>query len=204
MAAMNESFYTRLQKRKNSLTVFNPYREVYKLDNLKAYLDQVMAQDGPRVLLVGEALGFKGGRLTGIPFSSGRLFSEVDHPFLKQLQPQLRLPDLDSENTASIVWQYLCKQTTAPLFWNAFPFHPHPLRLQRKNRAPNRAEINEGGFFLQEIIEHYQPVRIAGLGRKGVDAVQKVLGISAVEYIRHPSYGGKTEFIAGMERLFSE
>lgn len=199
-----DSFYTKLSKRKNTLTVFNPYRDETKLENLKRYIELAFEQSGPRVLLVGEAYGFKGGRLTGIPFSSGKLFDEVDHPFLRQLKPKIELnPDtLTAENTASIVWRYLCSQNTVPLFWNSFPYHPHPSRIQKKNRAPLKAEIEEGLELLQMLMDVYQPDAIAGLGRKGTDCLQKAFPDQDIRYIRHPSYGGKSDFIDGMNRLF--
>ena len=199
-----EPFFERLQKRKNSLTVFNPYREEFKLDNLKRYLELVFQQQGRRVLLVGEAPGFKGCRLTGIPFSSGRLFDEVEHPFLLQLKPDIHLEQLEVENTASIVWRYLCDQPVVPLFWNSFPFHPHPSRVQKKNRAPKKAEIDEGVEYLQMLVDYYQPDVIAGLGRKGAESVQRVFPDKEVIYIRHPSYGGKKDFVAGMNQILND
>lgn len=194
-------FYKALQKRKNSLTVFNPYRQDDKLTNLQAYFEAMLALK-PRVLLVGEAPGFKGGRLTGVPFSSGKLYQEVAHPFLLNLRNVLVLPDaLEAENTASIVWRYLLEKKEVPLFWNSFPYHPHPPRIQKKNRAPIKAEIIEGVEFLMLLEKIFQPEVIAGLGRKGVEAAQLAFPEKAINYIRHPSYGGKADFIAAMDAL---
>ena len=194
-------FYQKLQKRKNSLTVFNPYREAYKLANLQAYLN-AMQSLRPRLMLVGEAPGFKGCRLTGIPFSSAKLYTEVEHPFLIQLRERLVLPQLEAENTAAIVWRYLRDKNAVPLFWNAFPYHPHPSRIQKKNRAPTKAEIIEGGEFLTLLADIFQPEVVAGLGRKGVEAARLAFPEKEIRYIRHPSYGGKSDFITGMDQLF--
>ena len=157
----------RLSKRKNTLTVFNPYRNPVLTNNLKAYLETMLKtqqQSGSRVMLVGEAPGFKGGRLTGIPFSSGKLLQESDHPFIKVLRPQLELDSCEQENTASMVWQYLSQQAEVPVFWNAFPFHPHPSRVQKKNRNPKQSEIEEGAEYLEMMVEIFKPDQIAGLG----------------------------------------
>lgn len=199
-----EVFYQRLKKRKNSLTVYNPYRDDFKLENLKQYLEQVWEQKGKRVMLVGEAPGYKGARLTGIPFSSGKLFDEVEHPFLERLKHKIELEEdkLVSENTASIVWRYLQTTEVVPLFWNAFPFHPHPSRIQKKNRAPLKAEVIEGAEFLQMLVDIFEPDEIAGLGRKGAECLQSILPEHEIRYIRHPSYGGKSDFIIGMDKLF--
>lgn len=197
-------FLKALSKRRNSLTVFNPYRDEVLLRNLETYIEAVLAQQGPKILLVGEAYGFRGGRLTGIPFSSGKLYDEVEHPFLISLKQNIvRSPDdLVSENTASIVWQYLQKHDFVPMFWNSFPFHPHPSRIQRKNRAPNVAEIKEGLIFLNMLCDVYQPDIIAGLGRKGTDSIQRAFPDRDIRYIRHPSYGGKRDFVQGMDNLY--
>lgn len=205
MSTLNE-FYLALAKRKNSLTVFNPYRQSENLDNLKVYLEQMFALEGPRIMLVGEAPGYKGGRLTGVPFSSGKLYSEIDHPFLKEIAPKLSLnPDtLTAENTASVVWRYLSDKPVIPLFWNAFPFHPHPSRIQKKNRGPSVAEIKEGAFYLTELVKAFNPSVVAGLGRAGTSCAQRVLPESDIRYIRHPSYGGKRDFITGMDSILSQ
>lgn len=204
MENLNE-FYQALAKKKNSLTVFNPYQSKANLENLKHYITQVFAASGPKIMLVGEAPGFKGGRLTGVPFSSGKIYTEVEHPFLKTLLPKLILDPvtLSSENTASVVWRYLQDKRNVPLFWNAFPFHPHPSRIQKKNRGPNRAEILEGAFYLKALVDAYQPDIIAGLGRAGTACAQSVLPDEDIRYIRHPSYGGKSDFIKGMDELFT-
>lgn len=197
-----DQFFELLQKRKNTLTVYNPYRDEIKLNNLKAYLDLVFQQDGPRILLVGEAPGFKGCRLTGIPFSSGKLFEEVAHPFLETLKPRIKIEQIDSENTASIVWSHLLNHKSVPLFWNSFPFHPHPSRIQKKNRAPNKAEIEEGATYLKILFDYYKPDLVAGLGRKGTECVQRILPEESIRYIRHPSYGGKVDFCSGIDEIF--
>lgn len=199
------TFFSALSKRRNTLTVFNPYRDEVLLRNLEIYIEAVMAQRGPRILLVGEAYGFRGGRLTGIPFSSGKLYDEVDHPFLVALKHKIvrSSDERVSENTASIVWQYLQGHSFVPMFWNSFPFHPHPSRIQKKNRAPNVAEIKEGLVYLNMLCDIYQPNIIAGLGRKGADSIQRAFPDREIIYIRHPSYGGKQDFIAGMDNLYN-
>jgi len=201
---MNElaHFYSLLKQRKNSLTVYNPYRDENNLHNLECYLEFIIQQQAPRIMLVGEAPGFKGCRLTGIPFSCGRIYTEIDHPFLRQLHPRLKLNTTESENTAVIVWRELLKYDFVPLFWNAFPFHPHPSRLQKKNRAPNQVEMKEGAVFLEMLVEYFQPDVIAGVGRKGTESVQGTLPNENISYIRHPSYGGKHDFCDGLGEIY--
>ncbi len=198
-----ETFLTLLQQQPNSETVTNPYLQSHCVENLRSYL-KLMKKERPQLLLVGEAPGYKGCGITGIPFSSGKLFDQVDHPFLKKLKHSLLLPKIEAENTASIVWRFLAERQMTPLFWNAYPFHPHPAGERMKNRAPNRSEISQGIAYLQKIERLFKPTIIAGIGRSGAACATQAFSGCKISYIRHPSYGGKNGFIAGMERLHAE
>ena len=116
-----QEFIDELKKYKNTLTVSNPYLEAGVSENLKAYLELMLSIDGKRILLIGEAPGYKGCKITGIPFTSGRVFDKVEHPILTQLKNKLRLSKIESENTATIVWNYLATKNNTPLFWNLLP-----------------------------------------------------------------------------------
>jgi hypothetical protein len=79
-----EEFITELVRHKNTATVCNPYLNQNIADNLRLYLDAMIKMKGKRVLLVGEAPGYKGCKITGIPFTSGKAFERFDHPLLKE------------------------------------------------------------------------------------------------------------------------
>ncbi len=66
-----DRFIRRLKARSESEIVFNPYGNPELARNLKHYLLYLYEHSPNPVLLVGEAPGFRGCRLTGIPFSSG-------------------------------------------------------------------------------------------------------------------------------------
>ena len=195
-----ESFLATLQQQSDSETVTNPYRQSHCVENLRHYLT-AMQQERPTLLLVGEAPGYKGCGITGIPFSSGKLFQQVDHPFLKKLRNFLILPKIESENTASMVWRYLAEREITPLFWNACPFHPHPAGNRQKNRAPNRSEVAAGIHYLQAMVQLFRPQQIAGVGHAGTNCARQAFPEREVCYIRHPSYGGKIDFITGMDQI---
>ena len=179
----------------------NPYRQAHCKDNLQAYLRAQFAQPGRRILVVGEALGYRGGWHTGIPFSSARLVMESEHPFWRKLRPQLTVDCDVSEATASITWDYLKQRRRIPLFWNALPLHPRVAGDPLSNRAPNAAELQAGLSFLQALGDAYQPDLIAGVGGKGTMAAEKAFPRRRVHALRHPSYGGKAQFCQGMDRL---
>ena len=196
-------FITSLRLHKSTDYVTNPYRDVRVAANLRLYLEHMVKVRGRRVLLVGEAPGYRGCRITGIPFTSGRVFERIKHPLLNTLGSQLEFSEVVAESSATIVWEYLSRKRTTPLFWNAFPFHPHAGRNPHSNRAPTAAEIDIGAGYLRELGAIFKPEIIAGIGRKGELCAGKVFPDADIVYIAHPSYGGKRAFTAGMNRLLS-
>ena len=196
------TFVNRLGRRPHSAEVFNPYRQKRLRENLYHSLSALQTLGRPPVMLVGEALGFKGGKLTGLPFSSARLLRDPPpHPFLQQLAPQLDIRHDDTENTAQMVWAYLTQANVTPLCWNAFPFHPHPIDNPSGNRAPRKPEITEGITHLRALHDLFEPYHIVGVGRAGTLCAQTAFPNHPVTRVRHPSYGGKSEFVAGMDRV---
>ena len=198
-----DDFIVELTQIKNTSTFKNPYLDSSIANNLRIYLNAITKMKGKRILLVGEAPGYKGCKLTGIPFTSGAVFERFDHPLLNEIGNQLTLSKVESENTATIIWEYLSKNSFTPLFWNSFPFHPHFEGDENTNRAPTANEIDIGFIFLNKLVSIYQPEVIAGIGHNGVNSVKKVFPEKEVVYIRHPSFGGKTDFIMGMDKIIS-
>jgi len=207
-----DQFISRLSERRNSSTVFNPYRNPSLCENLKIYLLYIVNQGRyevkglnkkPVKMLIGEAPGYKGARLTGIPFSSGALIRQKEHRIFQIIDRKIILEQVISENSASLVWAALNDSEIYPLFWNAFPFHPFPKGSKNKNRAPIKKEVQEGASYLKELIEIFCPTTMAGVGRKGVAALENIFPDEEVVYIRHPSYGGKKDFEAGMKKLLA-
>lgn len=166
-------FIAELKKQKNTATIFNPYLEPEITNNLIAYLKLMLNIEGKRILLIGEAPGYKGCKITGIPFSSGKVFERIDHPILRQLKGNLMLSKIEAENTATIVWNYLATKNTTPLFWNSFPFHPHPKGNANKNRAPTNQEIDYGVKFLHALNKLFKPGLIAGIGNSGFNCAKR-------------------------------
>ena len=194
-------FIQKLQSHDDTAIVSNPYLITSIANNLRVYLDSMLKQKGKRILLVGEAPGYKGCKITGIPFTSGDVFETIEHPFLKKIRKKITLKNIEKENTASIVWRYLATKEITPLFWNSYPYHPHPQDDKNKNRAPKAQEIEQGVVYLRGLKELFKPKVIAGIGNSGVKCAKLAFPEWEVFYIRHPSFGGKADFIKGMDKL---
>jgi uracil-DNA glycosylase len=133
-------------------------------DRLAGYL---AARRDASILLVGEAPGYRGARVSGIPFTSERQLTG-------------RGP---AEATATIVQRVLAELglTDEVLLWNVVPTHPG---TATSNRAPTRTEIAAGRCFADELARGRRVITVGW-------AANAALGGA---YVRHPSYGGATEF----------
>ena len=166
--------------------------------NLATYL-AAMHRRAPHTLLLGEAPGHRGARLTGVPFSCESLLQT--HPFFAHEPYQFIRPDAprQSETSATIVWNALATRPEIPLIWNIFPFHPHQPAAPHTNRPPNTAELALGKAILLDLLQTFPIQRIAAVGRKAESMLTN--SPLPVTYIRHPARGGKQKFIEGLEKF---
>jgi hypothetical protein len=173
--------------------------------NLRLYLGELEAI-GPRMLLIGEAVSYRGGRLTGIAFVSesvmlggvdtrgGRILG-AGHGYRKATAG----PRLSTEASATMVWSTIREIAPLPLLWNAFPFHPFHAGNPLTNRAPAREELAIGERFIARLLNLFAFERIVAIGNHASASLAKM----SVEHhkVRHPSQGGKNLFVEGMARL---
>lgn len=172
-------------------------------DNLLIYLKQ-MQKLKPKILLVGEAPGYRGCRLTGVPFTSEYLLmNNIKGLNLFGKEAGYRLDSgnekLLKEATATIIWETLIKYEIASLAWNAFPFHPHKAGDGESNRTPLKEELKIGEKPLLQMIEMFNIEKIVAVGSKAEQTLAK-LNISAHK-VRHPAQGGKNEFVEGIRKI---
>ncbi|HEX6161640.1 MAG TPA: uracil-DNA glycosylase [Thermoanaerobaculia bacterium] len=173
--------------------------------NLRLYLEQ-LAAIGPRMLLIGEAVSHRGGRLTGIAFVSetvmlagvdtanGRILG-ADHGYRKATGG----PRLSTEASATMVWGTIRTIDPLPLLWNAFPFHPFHEGEPESNRVPSAAELLTGQRFIEQLTSLFHFDQIVAIGNQAALSLTR-LAIPHTK-VRHPSMGGKNEFIAQMASL---
>ena len=145
-------------------------------------------------------LGYRGGRRTGVPLT--------DEVHLSSASTLLGGIGLDratrgpvvAERTAAVVWRVLSHVGAPAVLWNVFPLHPHEVDDPLSNRCHRRAERDATWPFLMALISMIAPRRIVAIGR---DAGLALAGIDVpVMTVRHPSYGGQAEFIAGVHAIY--
>lgn len=180
-------------------SVFNPYAGktgATRRANLTRYLCRMAGRE-PLVLLVGEALGYRGGRVTGVPFTSQALLLRTPSPFdlLGSRAGFSPCPEAGAplqEATASIIWETLERFKVLPLLWNAFPFHPYQPDNPFSNRTPTRLEIAAGRQWLNDLLGLFAIDRVIAVGKQASRALTE-WNIPAGK-VRHPAHGGKAAF----------
>jgi uracil-DNA glycosylase family 4 len=140
---------------------------------LRSYLE---ARCGAEIVLVGEAAGYRGARVSGIPFTSERQLTGSG----------------PAEATATIVHRVLAELGVEDevLLWNVVPTHPGD---EISNRCPTRAEVEAASPFLDELTRGRVAIAVGRLAAAALDA----------PYVRHPSHGGAAAFEAGLQRAFA-
>jgi len=123
------------------------------------------------ILLVGEAAGYRGARVSGVPFTSERQLTG-------------RGP---AEATATVVHRVLAELGLEDdvLLWNVVPTHPG---TERSNRRPTRLEIEAGLPFLEQLAR----------GRRVVAVGRIAEAATGAPYVRHPARGGAEAFRRGL------
>lgn len=192
--------------------VYNEYapndpNNLIRQANFRLYLAE-MEKRKLKYLMVMEAPGYRGCRLTGVPVTSRKILLEgvseldifgTDRGY--QATDDEGFENVQGEQSATIVWGTLANLGIVPLIWNTFPFHPRKIGQQRTNRRPRKPEMKLGAHYLQRIIEHFQPKIIIAVGNVAHETLTSMKITS--HKVRHPAQGGKNDFVAGLESLFS-
>jgi uracil-DNA glycosylase len=153
---------------------FNQYAaSQLRRQRLVDYLD---SRTDAKLALVGEAAGYRGARVSGIPFTSERQLTGSG----------------PAEATATIVHRVLAKLGVEDevLLWNVVPTHPGS---ETSNRRPTLNEVQAASPFLDELTRGRVTIAVGRLAASVLEA----------PYIRHPSHGGAVAFEDGLRRAFA-
>ena len=148
---------------------YNQYADsALRRERLRAHL----AREAP-IVLVGEAAGYRGARVSGLAFTSERQLTGVG----------------PSEASATVVHRVLRELGLEDdvLLWNVVPTHPG---TETSNRRPTRAEVDASRPFLAELTRGRRVVAVGRLAAEVLDA----------PYVRHPAHGGARAFAEGLAR----
>lgn len=174
--------------------------------NLLCYLTTMKKLMKTETLFLGEAPGHKGCTLTGVPFTSEAIIFSGKYKLFNyedsfEDEAKERGVKFQTEATAKIVWSAFDELDIYPLLWNAYPFSPFNSTTNKPNRKPTTAEIaSDGKKYFEKLIKLIPVKNFVAVG-KVAESAYKIFGIQDYESIRHPSFGGKCEFIAGLHRL---
>jgi uracil-DNA glycosylase len=210
--------FIRLLKKSPSGAVFNPWWQVDRQNDivrsaptirrkqLAAYLQKRIGK--AKLVVIGEALGYRGGHFSGIPMTSERILLgekrdagiKPEHIFSRikpcRTSKPKKCPNGFSEPTATIVWSSLLGLGLKPeqfVLWNAFPWHSFDQRRgMLSNRMPTRKERSRGLPVLEAFLDLFPCDELVALGNVAASQLEK-LNVES-HRVRHPASGGANLF----------
>lgn len=195
-------------KTKNS---FNPYSDVCSIHDVRGadklrmtLLLEVLnkaSKEGVDAIWIGRDLGYRGGRRTGLALTD-EVHADAYAKRWNLTAAKTTRGEPFKERTATVIWDALeCIQDNVFL-WNVFPLHPHDEGAPFTNRTHNSLERQIGEAILGELIALVRPRRLIAVGNDAVGSIARVaVEIPSIK-VRHPSYGGQTEFTKKICELY--
>jgi hypothetical protein len=190
--------------------VFNPYSDTctyfdrsdapaIRRRNLAKALEAALAT-GVESVWVARDLGYRGGRRTGLALTDEAHLNA--HACLLGAEDLRRstLGPVATERTATVIWRMLMEIGKPIFLWNVFPLHPYERGCPMTNRSHTRFERHACKHVMVTLLDLLVPQAVLAIGRDA-EAAMADLGIAAKQ-VRHPSYGGQPEFIAGVSRHY--
>ena len=189
---------------------FNPYSDIcpdfdlsdapaIRRQNLTNVLEAALSRR-VRTVWIARDLGYRGGRRTGLALTDEAHLGAHASLFGAASLSRSTNGPATSERTATIIWQMLLSIRQPIFLWNVFPLHPHEPGRPMSNRSHTRAERQHSRHVMVTLLRILGPESVIAIGRDAQTALAD-LGIAA-KGVRHPSYGGQSEFVEEVKRLY--
>ena len=189
---------------------FNPYRDTCpvhdapeaaerRCTNLRQCLEACLESEADTIWIARD-LGYRGGRRTGIPLTDEAHLDDASSLFKDVQLARATIGAPVSERTATVTWGQLNAIGKPVMLWNVFPLHPHAPGDAMTNRCHKKSERVATWPFMLALLELLKPRKLVAIGR---DAGLALLDLPVdVSVVRHPSYGGQADFIAGIRQIY--
>lgn len=190
--------------------VFNPYTQhcpvhdkpdapTIRRENLRTFLTAAL-DGGVDSVWFGRDLGYRGGRRTGLPLTDEAHLEALGEVLGGFTFARATIGPPMAERTAAVIWRMITRIARPVFLWNVFPFHPHDPADPMTNRSHTAAERRACEFLTVALLGALAPRRVVAVGGDAYRALTR-LGVEC-DFVRHPSYGGQSDFIDGVKRLY--
>lgn len=151
---------------------------------------------------IGRDLGYRGGRRTGLALTDDVHLQSHAARWGVSLERPTKGGAV-AERTAAVIWEVLDRIDDRIFLWNVFPLHPHEADDPFSNRTHNAREREAGRELLALLVDLLRPRRLVAIGNDAAHAVEQLApGICPLVKVRHPSYGGQSEFLGQISQLY--
>lgn len=195
----------------NFENTFNPYSDrcaIHDLDDAQRSRSQTLqsvleaaTEREIDSLWIGRDLGYRGGRRTGLAFTDD-VHVQAHAERWELSVERSTTGKIVAEQTAAVVWRVLSRVKVPVFLWNVFPLHPYKPGNPFSNRSHNSRERRAGEEVLSELIQLLKPCRLVAIGNDAERSAHRLCSLPKVIKIRHPSYGGQTEFLTQISELY--